>query len=312
MGKGSAPEIAVIIPCFNEEGTIEDVVQLCRKYMPGCKVYVYDNNSTDRTAEVAARASAIVRRESRQGKGNVVRRMFADIEADIYVMMDGDLTYEVNQAPKMIDVLLTENLDMVVGARLKSSEKDTFPYGHYLGNILLTKFIGVLFGKQFTDVLSGYRVFSRRFVKSFPVSTVGFEIETELTVHALELRMPVQEIEAYYKARSTGSASKLKTYRDGLRILWTIVVLYKEVRPLAFFSMWFVLFLSVAGILAYPVFIAYFETGLVPRFPTWIAAVGSMIIAFLSLTCGFILDSVSRGRLEMKRLRYLSIPMTGK
>lgn len=251
-----------------------------------------------------------MRGETRQGKGNVVRRMFADVEADIYVLADGDGTYDATSAPLMINKLLTEHLDMVVGCRLTNDE-DAFRRGHRFGNDLLTGFVGLLFGHSFSDILSGYRVFSRRFVKSFPALAAGFETETELTVHALELRMPVAEVETSYKARPTGSQSKLRTYRDGWRILMTILNLFKEERPLTFFSIVFGLLATLSVTLAYPVVVTYVQTGSVPRFPTAILSAAIMILAFLSLASGFILDTVTRGRREMKRLAYLSIPLLG-
>ncbi|RPJ72883.1 MAG: glycosyl transferase, partial [Desulfobacteraceae bacterium] len=256
----------------------------------------------------AREAGALVRREARQGKGHVVRRMFADVEADIYILADGDGTYDAASAPAFVEKLLSEQLDMVVGSRLTTYAGEAFRRGHRFGNDLLTGFLGLCFGRTFTDILSGYRVFSRRFVKSFPALSAGFEIETELSVHALELRMPIAEVPTPYGARPAGTASKLRTYRDGFRILMMIVNLFKEERPLAFFSIIAgVLALSAVGV-AYPVFLTYFETGLVPRFPTAILATGLMILACLSLTCGFVLDTVTHGRREMKRLAYLSIP----
>jgi hypothetical protein len=252
-----------------------------------------------------------VRRETRQGKGHVVRRMFADIEADLYVLADGDGTYEAASAPAMLEKLINEQLDMVVGSRLTTYEGEAFRRGHRFGNDLLTGFLGLCFGRTFTDILSGYRVFSRRFVKSFPALSAGFETEVELSVHALELRMPIAEVVTPYKARPTGSASKLRTYRDGFRILMMILNLFKEERPLAFFSIIAGVLALVAVVLSYPVFVTYIETGLVPRFPTAILSTGLMILASLSLTCGFVLDTVTHGRREMKRLAYLGIPPIG-
>jgi glycosyltransferase involved in cell wall biosynthesis len=303
--------VAVILPCYNEEAAIGEVVRGFRTVLPQAEIYVYDNNSKDRTIECAREAGAIVRRETRQGKGHVVRRMFAEVEADIYMLADGDGTYEAASAPAMIDQLVSERLDMVVGSRLTTFEGEAFRRGHRFGNNLLTGFLGLCFSRTFTDILSGYRVFSRRFVKSFPALAAGFETEIELSVHALELRMPIAEVATPYKARPAGSASKLRTYRDGLRILMTILNLFKEERPLAFFSIIAgVLALAAVG-LAYPVFITYLETGLVPRFPTAILATGLIILASLSLTCGFVLDTVTHGRREMKRLAYLAIPPLG-
>jgi glycosyltransferase involved in cell wall biosynthesis len=303
--------VAVILPCFNEEATIADVVRDFRAALPQAVVYVYDNNSKDRTVEIARTAGAVVRRETRQGKGHVVRRMFADVEADIYVLADGDGTYDAASAPAMVEKLVDEQLDMVVGSRLTTYEGEAFRRGHRFGNDLLTGFLGLCFGRTFTDILSGYRVFSRRFVKSFPALSVGFETETELSVHALELRMPIAEFVTAYKARPAGSASKLRTYRDGFRILMMILNLFKEERPLAFFSIISGALALIAVALSYPVFITYIETGLVPRFPTAILSTGLMILASLSLTCGFVLDTVTHGRREMKRLAYLAIPPIG-
>ena len=306
--KAVAPAtVAVLVPCFNEEAAIGKVVANIKKALPSAAVYVYDNNSTDATVEVANAAGAIVRNERRQGKGNVVRRMFADIDADVYVLMDGDATYDAVSALQMIRRLLAERLDMVVGCRVHASA-DAYRRGHRLGNVVLTRFVGWLFGKSFTDILSGYRVFSRRFVKSFPALARGFETETELTVHALELRMPVAEIETPYGARPEGSASKLSTYRDGLRILRLILALYKHERPFLFFGVVAGVLALTSIVLAVPIILEYARTGLVPRFPTAILSTGIMILASLSLTAGFVLETVTRGRQELKRLVYLQIP----
>jgi glycosyltransferase involved in cell wall biosynthesis len=300
--------VAVILPCYNEEAAISDVVRGFRTALPEAVVYVYDNNSKDRTVERARTAGAVVRRETRQGKGHVIRRMFAEVEADVYVLADGDGTYDAASAPAMVAKLIDERLDMVVGSRLTTYEGEAFRRGHRFGNDLLTGFLGLCFGRTFTDILSGYRVFSRRFVKSFPALSAGFETEAELSVHALELRMPIAEVVTSYKARPAGSASKLRTYRDGFRILMMILNLFKEERPLAFFSIIAGALALAAVVLAYPVFITYLETGLVPRFPTAILSTGLMILASLSLTCGFVLDTVTHGRREIKRLAYLAIP----
>lgn len=299
-------KIAVILPCYNEEAAIGTVVRDFRATLPQADVYVYDNNSKDRTIEVATAAGALVRREPLQGKGNVVRRMFADVDADIYVLCDGDVTYDVASAPAMIEKLLHEQLDMVVGCRV---DEDVASYrkGHRLGNALFTGAVAQLFGNRFSDILSGYRVFSRRYVKSFPSLARGFEIETELTVHALELRMPIAEVDTPYGARPEGSVSKLSTYRDGFRILHMIIKLFKNERPLQFFSIIF-LALGLASLgLAVPVIETYFETGLVPRMPTALLSASIMLLGFLSLTCGFILDTVTHGRREIKRLAYLGV-----
>ena len=301
------PRVAVLVPCYNEEVAIKQVVRGFRESLPEARIYVFDNNSKDRTIPVAKAEGAIVRQERTQGKGNVVRRMFSDVEADIYVLVDGDATYHAPSARKMIDLLLTEHLDMVVGRRISASPTGAYRPGHQFGNALLTGFVTTLFGEQFTDILSGYRVFSRRFVKSFPALSQGFETETELTVHALELRMPVAEVDTPYGARPEGSVSKLSTYRDGWRILNTIIRLYKErQRPLQFFGIVGLTFALVSVVLAWPIFITYLETGLVPRFPTAILSTGLMLLAFLSFTSGVILDTVTRGRFEAKRLSYLS------
>lgn len=303
--------VAVLVPCYNEELAIAQVVRDFRAVLPEAKIYVYDNNSKDGTVAVAREAGAIVRHEPLQGKGNVVRRMFSDVEADVYVMVDGDATYHAPSAPAMIAKLVAENLDMVVGTRLHTDADGAFRHGHQWGNHLLTGFVAWLFGDRFGDMLSGYRVFSRRFAKSFPALSKGFETETELAVHALSLHMPVAEIETPYGARPEGSESKLRTYRDGWRILMTIIKLVKEERPLAFFSAIFTGLVLVAVTLAIPVVVTYMETGLVPRFPTAILATGTMLLAFLSLACGVILDTVTHGRREMKRLNYLSYKAPG-
>jgi glycosyltransferase involved in cell wall biosynthesis len=299
--------IAVLVPCFNEEAAVASVVSAFRKALPTAQIYVYDNNSKDRTAEVARAAGAEVRSERRQGKGHVVRRMFADIEADVYVLVDGDATYDAPSAPGMIERLVNDHLDMVVGLRV-DQEQAAYRRGHRAGNWLLTSFLSSVFGQAFTDILSGYRVFSRRFVKSFPVLSDGFEIETELTVHALELAMPVAEVETPYYARPEGSVSKLNTWSDGFRILGTILRLYRSEKPLRFFI--FVgLFLALVAIgLAIPLAITYLEEGLVPRLPTAILSTGLMIVAVLSVSSGLVLDTVTRGRREMKLLNYLSQP----
>jgi len=304
-------KVAVLIPCYNEEQAVAQVVQDFRAALPHAALYVYDNNSSDRTAEVARAVGAVVRREPLQGKGNVVRRMFADIEADIYVMVDGDATYHAPSAPMMIAKLVEENLDMVVGTRLHSEEAGAFRQGHQFGNRMLTGFVAWLFGDRFGDMLSGYRVFSRRFVKSFPALAQGFETETELAVHALALNMPVDEVPTPYGARPEGSVSKLRTYRDGWRILVTVIKLLKEERPLFFFTGIFSGLSVLAIALATPVVVTYMETGLVPRFPTAILATGIMILAFLSLASGFVLDSVKHARREIKRLQYLHYKAPG-
>jgi hypothetical protein len=303
---GAAPRIAVLIPCFNERAAIGTVVAEMRAALPDATVFVYDNNSTDGTAEAARAAGAVVRHEPLQGKGHVVRRMFADIEADIYVLVDGDDTYEAAAAPRMVELLRARGLDMVTGTR--SGGAAAYRRGHRLGNRALTGLVAAIFGDRVGDMLSGYRVLSRRFVKSFPALAGGFEIETELTVHALELDMPIGELPTAYKERPPGSASKLSTIRDGVRILRTILVLVKEERPLPFFGLAAAVLL-VAGLgLFAPVLATYLETGLVPRLPTAVLSLGLVLLSFLSLACGLILETVTRGRKEMKRIAYLAIP----
>lgn len=299
--------IAVLVPCYNEEAAVATVVADFRKALPSAAIYVYDNNSRDRTAIVAREAGAIVRSERRQGKGHVVRRMFADVEADVYVLVDGDATYDAPSAPGMIDRLLDDHLDMVVGRRVDQVQA-AYRLGHRTGNRMLTGFLASTFGHAFKDILSGYRVFSRRFVKSFPVLSDGFEIETELAVYALELSLPVAEIETPYYARPEGSFSKLNTWRDGFRILGTILKLYRSERPLRFFSAIGILLAVASLILAIPVLITFIETGLVPRLPTAVLSMGLMIMALLAVSSGLVLDTVTRGRREMKMLAYLSQP----
>ena len=310
MAAKQQPRIAVLLPCYNEEAAIGATVEGFRQALPGAVIYVYDNNSRDRTREIAAAAGAVVRTETQQGKGCVVRRMFADVEADVYLMADGDLTYDPASAQQMVDTLLSEQFDMVVGTR-KHDASEAYRGGHVLGNRLFTRLLAGLFGQSFTDIFSGYRAFSRRFVKSFPVLSQGFEIETEMSVHALELRMPVGEIETRYLARPEGSHSKLSTFRDGWRILKAILTLYRTERPVLFFGGIAALLLIVAVILAVPLVFTYLETGLVPRFPTAILATGMTIVAVLSFFAGLILDTVTRGRREMRRLAYLALPAPG-
>jgi glycosyltransferase involved in cell wall biosynthesis len=296
--------IAVLIPCYNEEIAVAQVVRDFQVALPAATVFVFDNNSTDDTVAVARAAGAEVFSEQRQGKGFVVRRMFSDIEADIYVLVDGDATYDAPSAPKMIERLLDDRLDMVVGTRV-DREVAAYRAGHRTGNWLLTSFVASVFGPTFNDMLSGYRVFSRRFVKSFPLLSGGFEIETELTVHALELGLAVAEIETPYFARPDGSVSKLNTWRDGFRILWMILQLYRSERPLPFFGAIGYALAIVSVALAVPVVATFWETGLVPRLPTAVLAMGMMLLAFLSFAVGLVLDTVTRGRREMKLLAFL-------
>ena len=307
MHAAPEPSIAVLLPCYNEELTIADVVRRFRETLPHATVYVYDNNSSDLTALKARAAGAIVVREPRQGKGHVVRRMFADIDADVYVLVDGDATYDAPSAPRMIETLIEQHLDMVVGFRVDQSQAAYRP-GHRIGNRLLTRFLAAVFGQGFKDILSGYRVFSRRFVKSFPALSDGFEIETELSVHALELTLPVAEIETPYYARPEGSFSKLNTWQDGFRILRTMMKLYRSEKPLQFFSLIGAVLILTSIVLVAPVVVTYLEQGLVPRLPTAVLSMGLMILAALSVSSGLVLDTVTRGRREMKRLAYLAQP----
>jgi glycosyltransferase involved in cell wall biosynthesis len=306
-----SPRIAVILPCYNEEAAIAATVEGFRAALPTATIYVYDNNSQDRTRALAAKAGAVVRTERQQGKGHVVRRMFADIDADIYVMADGDLTYDPTAAPAMVDMLVAEQLDMVVGTR-RHEAKHAYRGGHVLGNRLFTGLLAGLFGRSFNDIFSGYRLFSRRFVKSFPVLSSGFEIETEISVHALELRMPVGEVETAYVARPEGSQSKLSTWGDGWRILKTIVTLYRIERPVLFYGGVGALLLLAAILLSVPLIVTYVHTGLVPRVPTAILVTGMTIIAVLCFFAGLILDTVTRGRREVRRLAYLSLSAPGE
>ena len=310
MSSSSSPRVAVLLPCYNEQAAIARTIAGFRAALPEAAIYVYDNNSRDGTVAEAAKAGAIVRSERMQGKGHVVRRMFADVDADIYLMADGDLTYDPAAAPEMVRLLLDDQLDMVVGTR-QHEAKDAYRGGHVLGNRLFTSLLARLFGRSFSDIFSGYRAFSRRFVKSFPVLSEGFEIETEMSVHALELRMPVGEVATAYGARPEGSESKLSTFSDGWRILKTIGTLYRVERPVLFYGTIGFLLLLTAIILAIPLVLTYLEIGEVPRFPTAILATGIVIVAVLCFFAGLILDTVTRGRREMRRLAYLSQPGPG-
>ncbi len=300
-------DIAVLVPCYNEALTIADVVAGFRAALPEAKIWVFDNNSSDDTAAIAARAGARVVRERRQGKGNVVRRMFADVDADIYIMADGDGTYDPQQAPELVERLIAERADMVVGTRRGVTE-DAGREGHAFGNKLFNHIYANIFGKDFTDILSGYRAFSRRFVKSFPALSNGFEIETEMSVHASQLKMPTAEIELDYGRRPEGSQSKLSTFKDGFKILFMIAMLMKETRPAAFFGLLASLLGLVSLVVGTPVIHEFLVTGLVPRLPTAVLAMGLMLIAFLFACCGLILDSVARARVEQKRMVYLAQP----
>jgi glycosyltransferase involved in cell wall biosynthesis len=303
----SGPRIAVLIPCHDEEAAIGGVVAGFQAALPEAEIYVYDNNSTDRTREVAAAAGATVRTERLQGKGNVVRRMFADVEAEAYLLVDGDGTYDPSVAPTMVALLQQDQLDMVTGIRV-SDAGGAYRPGHRFGNLILTGVVRGIFGNRATDMLSGYRCFSRRFVKSFPALAGGFETETEFTVHALELRLPIAELPAAYGERPAGSASKLRTYRDGFRILRMIIALVQREKPLLFFGVGSMGLGLASLILFAPVLETFLRTGLVPRLPTFVASVTLMMLAFLSLACGLVLDTVTRGRIEAKRIAYLALP----
>jgi hypothetical protein len=300
-------EIAVIIPCHNEEPTIGRVVAQFRAALPGCTVHVCDNASRDRTAACARDAGALVCHEPLKGKGNAVRRLFADVDADVFVLVDGDDTYDPAAAQRLVLALVERRLDMVNGAR-ESETKAAYRFGHRFGNRMFSALVGRLFGNRFRDIFSGYRVLSRRFAKSFPAQVRGFDIETEMTVHALEMRMPVDELATAYRERPQGSVSKLSTWKDGARILWRVFMLIREERPLPFFATLFALLAAASLALAVPLVATFLETGLVPRLPTGMLCVGLMLLAFLSLGCGFVLDTVTRGRREMKRMFYLAVP----
>lgn len=301
------PRLAVLIPCYNEEATVGKVVADFRAALPTATIYVYDNNSKDATTAEALKAGAKVRKETRQGKGNVVRRMFADIEADVYILVDGDDTYDADAAPSLIAALIDEGLDIVSGKR-EATGAAAYRAGHVLGNKLLTGLTSLVFGVHLSDMLTGYRIMSRRFVKSFPTNVEGFGIETELTVHSVRMMVPMAEIATKYKERPVGSVSKLSTYRDGFRILMTIAGLTRRERPLVFYGLIFLFFALMTFALGTPLVIEYFETGLVPRLPTAVLVSATMVIAFLSLVAGLVLDTVTRGRWEQKRLAYLSYP----
>lgn len=303
----SEPRIAVLVPCYNEATTIRSVVTRFAAALPQAKIYVYDNNSTDGTAEVARQSGGIVRHEPRQGKGNVIRRMFADTEADIYILVDGDDTYDAGAAPKLVEQLRRNRLDFVNAAR-RAENAAAFRRGHRAGNRLLSAIVELIFGRQFSDMLSGYKIFSRRFVKSFPAVSRGFEIETELAIHALQLRMPSAEVEASYVDRPEGSHSKLRSYRDGTRILLLIARLVKDEKPLMFFGLMGIAFVLAGIALGVPIVIEYFHTGLVPRIPTAILSCGVITIGVLSILAGLILDVITLARHELKRLAYLAVP----
>lgn len=310
MTKLSTFRIAILVPCYNEALTVAAIVRDFSKVLPQATTYVFDNYSSDDTVAVARAAGAVVRSVPHRGKGNVIRRMFADIEADIYIMLDGDNTYDAGAAPQLAQKLIDEGLDMVVGTRI-SDEQEAYRFGHRFGNRVLTRFVAMLFGRTFTDMLSGYRVFSRRYVKSFAAHSAGFETETELTVHALDLRMPVAEVATSYRSRPDGSVSKLNTYRDGIRILWMILKLFKTEKPLLFFSIGFFACMLLSFGLAIPLFQTYLQTGLVPRVPTAVLCAALSLFGVILLSCGIILDTVTKGRIEQKRFVYLAIPGPG-
>ena len=303
-------QIAVLLPCYIEEAAIANVVKDFKHHLPQALIYVYDNNSSDNTIKNAKESGAIVRHEPIQGKGNVVRRMFADIEADILIMVDGDGTYDVSTSPSLVKQLIDEQLDMIVGVRV--AEKGAHRKGHALGNFIFNKIILFIFENRYTDVFSGYRIFSRRFVKTFPTISKGFEIETEICIHALDLNIPLKEIPVRYSKRIAGSESKLNTFSDGFRILRTIINMFKEVKPFAFFSFISVVFLILAFLLGYPLIITWIETGTVPRIPTAIIVMGLVVLSSICITCGLVLDCVASGRKEAKRLSYLVFPITPK
>jgi glycosyltransferase involved in cell wall biosynthesis len=310
-GAASGPKVAVLIPCYNEQTTIGGVITAFKSILPDAVIYVYDNNSTDATADEARRNGAIVKFERRQGKGQVIRRMFGDIEADFYILVDGDDTYDASVAPTILHRMLDESLDFINVARVTTITEAYRP-GHRLGNMLLTQMVRAVFGRDITDMLSGYKCFSRRFVKTFPALSTGFETETELTVHALELRMSMGELVASYKDRPVGSVSKLRTYHDGARILILIARLVKDERPLQFFGIFGAVIIAFGIILALPLLATYLETGLVPRLPTAVLTVGCFLLGALSVMTGIIMDVVTKTRQEMKRLAYLSMPQYEK
>ncbi len=303
---GRAARVAVLVPCYNEALTVARVVADFASALPGCTVYVYDNRSSDGTGDLARAAGAVVRREERPGKGGVMRRMFAEIDADVYVVTDGDATYDASRSPEMVERLLRDDLDVVTGVRDHGERDHAYRRGHQWGNRAFNRLLGMLFGERPSDMFSGYRAMSRRFVKSFPAEARGFEIETEITVHALDLRLPTAEIVTPYFERPEGSVSKLSTYGDGLRILGTMARLFRDIRPVQFFGTLALVFAAAGLILGTEVVVEYLQTGLVPRLPTAVLATGLMLLASLSVVCGLILDSVARGRREAKRLAYLA------
>ena len=303
-------EVAILLPCCDEEAAIASVVQDFKQYLPDASIYVYDNNSSDNTIRCAEGAGAIVRREPMQGKGNVVRRMFADIEADIFIMSDGDGTYDISTSPELVRQLITEQLDMIVGVRVP--EKGAHRKGHGFGNFIFNKIIFFIFEDKYTDIFSGFRIFSKRFVKTFPALSKGFEVETEICIHALDLDVPLKEVPVRYSKRIAGSSSKLRTFSDGFVILRTIVSMFREVKPFTFFNIISVVLMFVAFLIGYPLVVTWIETGLVPRIPTAIIVMGLIVLSFICVTCGLVLDCVARGRKESKRLSYLTFPIFPK
>ena len=302
--------IAVLLPCFNEEATVANVVKDFKRFIPEALIYVYDNNSSDNTIIEAKEAGAIVRCEPSRGKGNVVRRMFADIEADIFIMSDGDGTYDISTSPALVQQLIDEQLDMIVGIRVP--EEGAHRKGHSFGNFIFNKIILFIFEDRYTDVFSGYRIFSKRFVKTFPALSKGFEVETEICIHALDLNIPLKEVPVRYSKRVIGSESKLRTFSDGFLILRTIINMFKEVKPFTFFNIISAILMITAFFISYPLVITWIETGLVPRIPTAIIVMGLVVLSFICVTCGLILDCVARGRKEAKRLCYLTFPIVSK
>ena len=303
-------EVAILLPCCDEEAAIASVVQDFKQHIPDASIYVYDNNSSDNTIRCAEGAGAIVRREPMQGKGNVVRRMFADIEADIFIMSDGDGTYDISTSPELVRQLITEQLDMIVGVRVP--EKGAHRKGHSFGNFIFNKIIFFIFEDKYTDIFSGFRIFSKRFVKTFPALSKGFEVETEICIHALDLDVPLKEVPVRYSKRIAGSSSKLRTFSDGFVILRTIVSMFREVKPFTFFNIISVVLMFVAFLIGYPLVVTWIETGLVPRIPTAIIVMGLIVLSFICVTCGLVLDCVARGRKESKRLSYLTFPIFPK
>lgn len=299
-------EIAVLIPCYNEELSIQQVILDFQKFLPEAKIYVYDNNSTDKTAEIAKKTGAIVRAESRQGKGHVVYRMFGDVEADYYLMVDGDGTYDISMAPQMINILINERCDLVNGKRIES-DIDNYRQGHRFGNWMLTGLVASIFSAQFSDMLSGYKAFSKKFIKSFPSLSKGFEIETQITIHALEMNMPVREINTKYTNRLEGSESKLSTYKDGFKILYAILLLVIREKPFIFFGLISASLSATMLLLFIPIFISFQETGLVPKFPTLILIGALGTASLICIITGLITESLTMARKELKRLIYLSI-----